>query len=337
MRFPKLKSIILVGLLVVGMVLLTGSTLFAGDGKPVIGFVVITFGDAYNDALMKGASKGAELFGFDLVCKNGQRDAAVQDKHVRSLITQKVDAILLQSVDPKRLRPAVAAAYDAGIPVITVNMWVDAPHAAYVGVDFWSEGRAVGEIIAEALDGKGKIVNVTGDLGSSCTIDRDGGMEEVLATYPNIKILDTQPAHWGREEAMLLAERFLKAYPDLDLIVTGSHAEALGVLSAIKEAGKEGQIKIVTYDLPKYVAEHVRKGDFYGTAYDVPTEIAYTAVKIAALTISSEYTSARWESATVPPECTKGLAWKKTFGSILTGSKKVTVKNIDKLLPDEAF
>lgn len=337
MRFLKLKNIILVGLLVAGIVLLTGSTSLAGEKRPKIGFVSMAFGDAYDEALIKGAKRGAELNGCDLVLKDGRRDAAIIVKHIRTLTTQKVDAILVQTIDPERLKPAVTAAYNANVPVITINMEVNAPHAAYVGVDYWSGGRLAGEIIAEALNGKGKMVNITGDPGCTCTIGRDGGMNEILAKYPNIKTLDTQPAFWDREKAMKIAERFLIAYPDLDLIVANSCLQALGVLAAVKEVGKLDQVKIVTYDLPKYMIDLIKKGEIYGTSYDMPIDIGRIGAELAAYIISLEYTSEKWESVTAAPEFTKGPAWKKTFGAIFTGSGQATVNDIDKVPPGDAF
>ena len=75
------------------------------------------------------------------------------------LITQKVDAILLAPSDPDSMVPSVKRADAAGIPVVAFSMAIsdEAPLASFVGADDVNIGREQGEMLAQALKGKGNV------------------------------------------------------------------------------------------------------------------------------------------------------------------------------------
>ncbi len=300
--------------------------------KPVVGFIYLLEAD-YVNALVKGAKLGAEEYGFELILKNSELDASIAEKNLKALIAQKVDLILLHTLEEERLRPAVIEAYNANIPVITVNLWVDAPHPAHIGVDYMTGGRILGEIVVEALDGKGTIVHVDSSPGNTVGVPRRLGMEEVLAEYSDIEILDTQYAEDAREKALVITEQFLTAYPDVDLIVSATVLQTLGVLSALDEAGKLGQIKVVTYDLPKSLLPEIESGNVYGASYDMPVRITKAAMDFAYFILDSVQTSDKWN---LDSEATQEPAWKSFFSKIDTGSGKATINNIE-MATNDAF
>lgn len=331
MGFLKLKRTILVAL--VAVILLSGSTMLSAAKRPQVGYIEEIM-VPYTEALVEGAKKWAEFFGIDLYVKWGEFDPQVIDKYLRAFIAQEVDAIMLKPWGGEFLRPSIIAAYEADIPLVFIIDRVDAPCAFYVGGDFWSEGRNLGEIVVEALGDKGKMVIIEGDPGGYCNEQRKGGLVERVGESPDIEIVDTQPGFWKREDAMLVAERLLTAYPDIDLISCHSDMMCLGALAAVKEAGKEDQVKIVGFDFPKELIPYIQNGEIYGVSYIIPGEVTQLAVTAVASILSLEYPSERWESVPAPPGGTKGPTWKQVFGSIRTGAHKVTVNDIDEKIAD---
>ena len=87
--------------------------------------------------------------------------------------------------------------------------------------------EGVAEKMAKDLGGKGNIVVITGLKGSSPAVDRDKGMKNVLAKYPDIKVLATGDGQWIRDPSVPIMEDFLTAYPKIDAVF--SHAEEFGL------------------------------------------------------------------------------------------------------------
>jgi len=298
--------------------------------KIVIGYVEECL-VPYTEALLEGARLACEEFGFEFIPKEGESKPELIDKYVRGFIAQKVDAILLKPLGGEALKPAVQAAYDANIPVIYVNEKIDAPAAAYVGVNYVSGGNMLGEIVAEALNGKGKIVHISGDPGGTCATERDAGFYEALEKYPDIEVLDKQYGMWERESSLVVAERFLTAYPDIKLISTISDLMALGALEAVKEAGKQDQVKIVGFDFGGHMIPYIDSEEIYGISFDMPKEIGRLAVNVAAGILRMEHPSNKWDSAPKGP--TDVPAWKMMYMEIHTGHRYVTKDNLDEMAP----
>ena len=296
---------------------------------PRVGFIYLFAGHEYIDALIKGTVIGSEEWGFDLVLKDGQIDAAVIEKQLKAFIAEGIDYAIVQTLEGERLRPAFIEAYEADIPLCTINLWVDAPHPAHVGFNSFEGGRAMGEIAAEAINGSGTYVYVDASVGSSIAIGRKDGMLAAMADFPDIELLDSQYANDNRDDAFTVTEQFLIAYPDVDMIVVGTVAEAYGAIAAIEQAGKTGEVKVVTIDFPKSLIAEIENGNIYGSAYDNPVQIGKSAIDLAAVFMNAVSASSKWgEAEELEP------AWKSMFSGLYLGSKKVTIDNLDEVKGD---
>ena len=100
---------------------------------------------------------------------------------------------------------------------------VPAEKSLFIGQSNITMAEQVAEKMATDLGGKGNIVVLTGLKGSSPAVDRNTGMENVLAKYPDIKVIAVGDAQWIREPAVPLMEDFLTANSDIAAVF--SHAE----------------------------------------------------------------------------------------------------------------
>ncbi|UCG69950.1 MAG: sugar ABC transporter substrate-binding protein [Thermoplasmata archaeon] len=298
--------------------------------KMVIGYVEESL-VPYTEALLDGARIGCEELGFEYIPKEGESKPELIDKYIRGFVAQGVDAILLKPLGGEVLKPAVLEAYKANIPVIYINEKIDVPAAAYIGVNYISGGNMLGELVVKALNGKGKVVHISGDPGGTCATERDEGLYQILDKYPDIKVLDKQFGFWEREQSLVIAERFLTAYPDVDLIACISDLTALGALEAVKEAGKQDQVKIVCFDFGKHMIPYIESGEIYGISFDMPREIARLGVHVAAGILRMEHPSNKWAAAPKGP--TNVPPWKMMYQEIHTGHHWVTLENLDEMAP----
>lgn len=192
---------------------------------------------------MDNAAKAwAEENGVSYVGYDGNYDAATQLSQVETMITNGVDAIILNPQDADACAACVDAAVAAGIPIIGVNTMVNSDQlTAYVGSQDVSAGEDIMSYMIDYLDSDAfNIVIIEGPMGQSAQLQRYEGITNILADYPDIKILDCNTANWSRSEAMTLMETWITTYGDeIDAVIAENDEMALGARQAIVAAGMD--------------------------------------------------------------------------------------------------
>ena len=136
--------------------------------------------------------------------------------------------------------------------------------------------------IVEALGGKGDIVILR---GIPTVIDNqrfDAFMEVIEGT--EINVLDWQYAYWNRDDGFEVMQDFLARFPKIDAVWAQDDDIALGVIEAVKQAGREDEMFIVGGAGMKEMIKRVMDGDRL-----IPVDVLYppnmiaTAMEVTAL------------------------------------------------------
>jgi ribose transport system substrate-binding protein len=128
---------------------------------------------------------------------------------------------------------------EAGILLVVIDRGLEKPHEdIYVAGDNPGLGRVSAEFMAEKMDGKGKIVVLE---GIPCVInsERVDAFNSVMARYPGIEILDSQPADWSTQKGLEIMENYLQKYPQIDAVWAQDDDVLKGVLKAYEESGRK--------------------------------------------------------------------------------------------------
>ncbi len=224
--------------------------------------------DEYIVGLSEAFKAKAEELGVTLNIGDGQMTAETQVGQVENYIAQEVDAIVLNPISMDGCAPAVAAAKEAGIPIITLISITSnqADANAYVGSDAFESGLLEGQMMVEDLGDEGNIVVMFGQMGHDAQIGRYNGMLEAMKDT-NIQILAEQTGNWSREEGMTLMENWLSSDMDIDAVVAQNDSMALGAMMAIEAAGKTGEIKVYGIDATPEALDAVEAGTMAGTVF----------------------------------------------------------------------
>ena len=193
----------------------------------------------------------ADELGFTLIFSDAQQKQENQISAVRSCIAQGVDVLALPPVVEDGWDAVLTEAKDAEIPVIIVDRSVSADESLYdvhLGSDMFLEGQKAAEEMNKLLPDGGKILELSGTVGSGAAVGRADGFRDSLNA--NIEIIDTQTGNFTRAEAIPVMEAFLKKYGDeIDGVFIHNDDMAIGAIEAIKAAGIEpGELKIVSVD-----------------------------------------------------------------------------------------
>jgi ribose transport system substrate-binding protein len=163
------------------------------------------------------------------------------------------------------LTPVVNKAVDQGIPVVTVD--ADLPRSkrvAFVGTGNFAAGQKGGEKLVELIGNKGKVAILT-KLGQSNLNERVAGYRSVLEKYSEIEILDPRDTESKPEKAAQLTSLLLQRHPDLAGIACVEAAGGTGAATAVKEAGKVGQVRIVAMDRDNSLLKNIGDGVIQAT------------------------------------------------------------------------
>ncbi|KAA0083307.1 sugar ABC transporter substrate-binding protein [Mycolicibacterium sp. P9-64] len=237
----------------------------------------------------EGMDTYAKANNIELVWNSANNDVSTQASQVDSLINQGVKAIIVVPVQADSLAPQVAAAKEKGIPLLAVNAALETPDlAGNVQPDDVAAGAQEMQMMADKLGGKGNIVVLQGPLGGSGEINRGKGIDQVLAKYPDIKVLAKDTANWKRDEAVNKMKNWISSFgPQINGVVAQNDDMGLGALQALKEANRSG-VPIVGIDGIEDGLNAVKSGDFIGTSLQNGTVELSAGLAVANALVKNE-------------------------------------------------
>ncbi|MBZ9986906.1 sugar ABC transporter substrate-binding protein [Mesorhizobium sp. BH1-1-5] len=187
-------------------------------------------------------------------------------------------AIACDANDSPNARPVVEAVRDAGAYISTIWNKTDDLHPWDIGDNYvshmtWSDEKPAEQtarILFDAMGGKGGVVHLGGIAANNPAIERLNGLKNALKDFPNIELLDAQPADWDTTKGTELMASFLTRFGDK---ITGVHCAndniAYGVIEALRAEGIEN-MPIVAYDGNPEAVKLVMDGKLLATVFTNP-------------------------------------------------------------------
>lgn len=171
----------------------------------------------------------------ELEIESADTDVAGQIQQLQNLINKDVDAILVNPGDVSGLNDTLQEAVSKGIIVISVDQELDTPNVYNVGIDQKEWAKTSAQWLADKLGGKGNIVLIEGFPGHPANEARMSGVNEVLANYPDIKVLGKDTGRWDEATGQQVMSNFLASFPNMDGYWT-QDGMAIGAFQAVLAA-----------------------------------------------------------------------------------------------------
>ena len=273
-----------------------------GDEK-VPQLVYVTNGvDPFWNIAENGALKAAEEFNAEVeVFMPPSASIEDQKRFLETKLITGVDGIAISPIKPEAQNPdlkkyaeqTILSTHDSDAP--------DSNRQFFVGMDNYKAGRAAGKLVKEVLPDGGKIMIFVGRLEQlNARQRRQGVIDEVLdlpmqsvndlEVTPNgspvqndkYVILDTRTDEFDFARAKANAEDAINAYPELNCMVGLFAYNIPNCLQAVKQAGKVGDIKLVSFDENDMTLEGIKNGEVFGTISQQPYEYGYHSIRILA-------------------------------------------------------
>jgi len=195
--------------------------------------------------ILNGFLKHATEKGWRVVVTNSGGDPQKQINQIEDFIAQGVDAIVAVPDDSRAICAAVEAAKRAKIPFYTIDR---APIGCEVNMTVLSDnylaGQQAGEAVIEYLkkkygSPKGKVLEITGNLGQNVAQLRGGGFQDVIKKYPDVQLI-TKAGDWDADKGQAIVRDVVSANPDLDAIYMHSDAVYMpGTLAVLEQLGRK--------------------------------------------------------------------------------------------------
>jgi ribose transport system substrate-binding protein len=170
----------------------------------------------------------------DCTVFNSGNDVSKQTQQISNLISQHVDAIVLNAASPTGLNGVVRQACQRDILVVSFDNIVTEPCALKVNTDQVEFGKQLAQFLVEKLNGEGNVIMVTGVAGTSVDADRNRGALEVFKANPGMKVVGRYTGMWDSATAQRNTASQLPSLPKVDGIWAQGGTD--GVIKAFIDA-----------------------------------------------------------------------------------------------------
>jgi fructose transport system substrate-binding protein len=272
---------------------LIAATASAQD-QPVIGLVTKTETNPFFVKMKEGAAEAAKKHGAKLLSGAGKADGdnAGQITQMENMIAAGAKTILITPNDSKAIVPAIKKARDKGVLVIALDSPTDPAEAtdALFATDNYQAGVLIGQYAKAALGGKpAKIVTLDLFPGHPVGAQRHNGfMKGFGLAAPDAKsnelgkdasIVCSADSYGDQAKGQTAMENCLQKAGDVNLVYTINEPAAAGAYNALKKAGKDKGVVIVSVDGGCQGVKDVGAGKIAATSQQYPLKMAAMGVE----------------------------------------------------------
>jgi ribose transport system substrate-binding protein len=271
---------------------------------------------AYGAARL-GAERAAAVFGDEVLhfVPNQGDDPVEQSALIgQALALQpRPDAFVFTPVHATRVDAAIRQVVAAGIPMIGfVNPTAAAPMVSYVSSDDYQLALAIARYLFRHLQGRGRVLVVTGPEESYTSLERLRGLRDAAREAPGITLAGQVAGDYVRETAREHTALWLGTHPAPDAVLVANDIMAIGVLDALDAAGQRSVVVGVNA-IPQAI-EAIAAGRMLATADFNAMQMAYLATECAARHLRGEPVPERIELPVQIVDRSNCAQWNLPYG-----------------------
>lgn len=252
-----------------------------------IAMVVKSLGNGFFDAAHTGAKDAAkELKNVEIIYTGPTTPSAEgQIEIINSLISQKVDAIVISANDPNALVPIAKKAMGRGIKVVSFDsglaregrlMQLNPSNADLIGL------KQI-QMAADAIGGAGDIAILSASAQATNQNIWIGVMKKVLEQpeFNKMKLVSVAYGDDQSDKSYREAIGLLRSYPQLKAIIAPTTVGINAASKAVVDEHLVGKVFVTGLGLPSEMAGHVKSGAVREFAIWNPIDLGYAATYAA--------------------------------------------------------
>ena len=266
----------------------------AAAGQIIVGLITKTETNPFFVKMKEGAQAKAAELGVKLMTGAGAKDGDNEGQvtALENMVNAGAKGILITPSDTKAIVPSIQKARDKGVVVIALDTATEPQSAvdALFATNNFNAGLLIGKWAKVFMGSKTPVI-ATLDLQPGITVgaQRHNGFLQgyglVANVDPNSSDLVTAPVvvcsqdtHGDQTEGQTAMENCLSKNPGINLVYTINEPAAFGAYQAIKAAGKDKDITIVSVDGGCRGVQGVVDGQIAATSQQYPLKMASMGV-----------------------------------------------------------
>ncbi len=216
------------------------STGFA-NAKFKVGFSQCTTADKWRQAQIRLMQIELAFYpDLELTIKDAKDNNETQIRQIEEFLAEGIDLLIVSPNESDPLTPVIEKVFKQGIPVVLIDRLISSEsYTAYIGGDNFQIGEEAGKYAAGLLNGKGKIVEITGLDGSSPAIERSNGFTDALKNYPEIEIVKSISGDWNFDKAREVMQKIISSGIEFDLVFGHNDVMAHEAHAVFRESGRK--------------------------------------------------------------------------------------------------
>ena len=216
-----------------------------GDKRETIALFTKNQTNPYFQTIRVAAQSAANELNVDLVnyIPTSNDSIPEQMSQIEDSITKRPSAAVFIPVDSKAMIPGVEKFNAANIPVVNLIDRADGGNfVSFMGCDDLAIAAETARYLFQKMNGKGNVIIIEGQGGSSNNQKRVAGFKKALEEFPNVKLLASQTGNFQRAMALQVTENLLQAHRQIDGVLAANDAMALGAIEALDAANRKALV-----------------------------------------------------------------------------------------------
>lgn len=256
----------------------------SSGGGHKLAFIQGVSGDEFYITMQCAIEAEAEKAGATVTTQGPAKfDPSLQKPIVDAVVASRPDAILIAPTDVAAMQAPLQAATRSGIKVVLVDTTLEDPSIAVsrISSDNVGGGAEAFKTIQKLAPNGGEVLVMSNDPGISTADARAKGFTDAASADAKYTVLPVQYGHNEPAESAKVMSAALAAHPNIVGIFATSTFSAEGVATALRQAGKQDQIKVVGFDSGPAQIEQLRNGTVQALVAQAPGEMGSDGVQQA--------------------------------------------------------
>jgi ribose transport system substrate-binding protein len=258
---------------------------------PTSQIVFITGGSGpYWQSAVSGAKSAARDVDVELAVAMPQTDESLeQQMDILMNLDESVDGIALSPIDAAGQTHLINQLVEK-MRVVTFDSDAElSERHSHVGTSNFSAGRTCARMVGEALPDGGQIAVLMANQTKENLIDRRSGFQERISQMannsgddpdapPRFVVVGYYEDNGSDQRCAENIRQALTKFPGLDCFVGLNARHGPVLITTLKELGKLGKVKLVTFDALDPTLDGIESGQIYATIAQDPYNFGYQAV-----------------------------------------------------------
>lgn len=242
----------------------------------VVGVVTKSSTSEFWMSVNSGMKAAAEKYNMKVIVMSpdSELDEEVQEKQIKKLISQDVDALAVSLMDSYKTPDYLDEIQEKKITAVSFDTGFESADMPYIGIDNYDTGYRLAKVLAEQLNHEGQVGIVAGDLKQKCHRERVEGFKEYMKSETEMQVEFVESGYANLQMSEQKVRDLIKEHPQVKGIMATSGVTAMGLADELRDT----EIKIVAVDAQEDSLEAVEKGELTALAAQSGYQLGYETI-----------------------------------------------------------